>query len=748
GQNAGTIVDETATQIDVISPAGAAGIVDVTVVTPGGTSPTSAQDKFNYIVAPPAVLDVSPSVGPATGTVTITGTDLDGATAVDFGGVPAAIFSDTATQIVVTSPAGLVGTVDVTVTTPAGTSAISPADQFTSTPFPAVSSVDASIGPAAGGTEVFIYGTNLDGATAVKFGPNAATVVDDAATYIIAISPPGAAGTVDLTVTTQYGTTAISPADRFTYFGPPTANADNYTATQGSTLTVASPGVLANDTGPQGHALTAVQLTDPTHGTLSFGSDGSFTYTPDAGYLGPDSFTYQASDGIDNSAAATVSLTVGLATLTWTGTSNGNWTDPQWTGSGLPYPDSTANAVVGTAVSVVQVTSAQAANALGISHGAQVAVGSGASLSVTTDTSVTDGGSLNVDPNGVFSIGGILTLDTGGSLNGGSVAAAAFQLNDGAASANLSGPGSLTKDTNGTVTLSGTESYAGGTAINGGTLVVANGGSLPVGTNLTIGPNGAGELASGVNQIVGGIDGMGTLQVDSGSNLMANHIMLGALTIGGTADAPAMVTIAASDASGNPLAAAATESEAGAAAASTPSIGDANTGAVATQTAAVAPGELAPCAPQIAVAVENAEVVAQPVNQPNLNQTVLLAVVKSADSKPFLASFLLGQDRPSNGPLSVVASSSAAAALSPAHMLQQTDSNSESVLGATGRDDSAVQPSFTHAAIDAALMDSDFAAAVDDGLLDLLVGDLHARGSDGTPANSSWTDQLAADWQA
>jgi autotransporter-associated beta strand protein len=558
GQNAGTIVDETATQIDVSSPAGAAGVVDLTVVTPGGTSAPSAQDKFTYIVPPPFILGVTPSIGPAPSAVTITGTDLDGATEVDFNDAfgnafVGTIVSDTATQIVVTSPANIVGTVDVTVTTPAGTSGVSPVDQFTSTPFPAVSSVDASIGPTAGGTEVFIYGTNLDGATAVKFGQTAATVVDDAATYIIAISPPGAAGMVDLTVTTQYGTTAISPADRFTYFGPPTANADSYTTTQGSTLTVAAPGVLANDTGPQGYPLTADQLTDPTHGTLSFGSDGSFIYAPGAGYLGPDSFTYQVSDGIDSSAAATVSLTVGLATLTWTGTSNRNWTDPQWSGSGLSYPDSTANAIVDTAVSVVQVTSAQAANGLAISNGGQVAVGPGASLSVTTDTSVTAGGAINVDPNGVFSTGGTLTLDTGGSLTGGAVAASNYQFNDGVAGANLSGPGGLTKNTNGTVQLLGTNSYAGGTAINGGTLIVASGGALPVGTNLTIGPNGMGELASGVNQIVGGIDGMGNLQCDSSSSLTANHITLVSLVIGGTADAPARVTIAASDASGNPL---------------------------------------------------------------------------------------------------------------------------------------------------------------------------------------------------
>jgi autotransporter-associated beta strand protein len=242
----------------------------------------------------------------------------------------------------------------------------------------------------------------------------------------------------------------------------------------------------------------------------------------------------------------------GSATLTWKGISNGNWTDPQWSGASLPYPDNTANAIIDTA-NIVQVTSAQAAYSLAISGGGQVAVGAGASLAVTTNVSVTASGVLNVIPGGMFSSGGTLTLDTGGSIIGGSVSAAAFQLNGGTVSANLSGPGGLTKSTNGTITLSGSNSYAGGTVINGGTLILANAGALPTGTNLTIGAGGAGELASGVNQVVGGIDGSGSLIVNSGGNFTANHIVLGALVIGGTASAPAVVTIAPSDASGNPL---------------------------------------------------------------------------------------------------------------------------------------------------------------------------------------------------
>ena len=63
----------------------------------------------------------------------------------------------------------------------------------------------------------------------------------------------------------------------------------------------------------------------------------------------------------------------------------------------------------------------------------------------------------------------------------------------------------------------------------------------------------AGVLVSGTHQQVGKIDGTGTTQVNAGSDLTANHIIQSALVIGGAAGSPALVAIAASDASGNPL---------------------------------------------------------------------------------------------------------------------------------------------------------------------------------------------------
>ena len=73
---------------------------------------------------------------------------------------------------------------------------------------------------------------------------------------------------------------------------PPTANPDAYSTGQDTPLTVTAPtGVLANDVGGSGGALTAALVGGPAHGTLTLNPDGSFTYTPTAGYNGPDAFT-------------------------------------------------------------------------------------------------------------------------------------------------------------------------------------------------------------------------------------------------------------------------------------------------------------------------------------------------------------------------------------------------------------------------------------------------------------------------
>ena len=90
----------------------------------------------------------------------------------------------------------------------------------------------------------------------------------------------------------------------------PTAENDNYVLDQDSTIIVPAPGVLFNDSDVEGEALTAELVSGPTQGELTMASDGSFVYTPNAGYVGLDSFTYRAKDGVLFSNEATVQLTI------------------------------------------------------------------------------------------------------------------------------------------------------------------------------------------------------------------------------------------------------------------------------------------------------------------------------------------------------------------------------------------------------------------------------------------------------
>jgi uncharacterized repeat protein (TIGR01451 family) len=93
----------------------------------------------------------------------------------------------------------------------------------------------------------------------------------------------------------------------------PVATNDSYSVAENAVLTRPAPGVLGNDTDADGDTLNAVLVNSPAHGALTFKADGSFVYTPTASYHGPDSFTYKANDGMQDSNTATASITVNAA---------------------------------------------------------------------------------------------------------------------------------------------------------------------------------------------------------------------------------------------------------------------------------------------------------------------------------------------------------------------------------------------------------------------------------------------------
>ena len=92
---------------------------------------------------------------------------------------------------------------------------------------------------------------------------------------------------------------------------PPTALNDNYNMDQDTTLSVAVPGVLGNDSDPDGDTLNVVLVGGPASAqSFALHADGSFDYTPNPGFIGMDTFTYKANDGSADSNVATVTIAI------------------------------------------------------------------------------------------------------------------------------------------------------------------------------------------------------------------------------------------------------------------------------------------------------------------------------------------------------------------------------------------------------------------------------------------------------
>jgi streptogramin lyase len=237
-----TVVD--ANHITATAPAGS-GTVHVSVTNAVGTSAMNDADRFTYPSpggAAPAVTVVAPWSGTGGTPVTILGQGFTGATAVHFGDVAAATFTVTDdAHIVVTAPEGS-GNVDVTVTTPKGTSANVAADTFVyidpNTVAPIVGSVSPAAGSRLGGTAVTVTGSGFTNATAVFFGTKAAVFTITDGTHIAATAPAATPGAVDVRVVTPAGTSAVAvPDDRFTYLAPDDNQAPVPAVTAPATIT-------------------------------------------------------------------------------------------------------------------------------------------------------------------------------------------------------------------------------------------------------------------------------------------------------------------------------------------------------------------------------------------------------------------------------------------------------------------------------------------------------------------------------
>jgi hypothetical protein len=133
---------------------------------------------------------------------------------------------------------------------------------------------------------------------------------------VITWTPGQGPGTNTMTtVVTDNGEPPLSATNSFVVVVmpapvPPVALDDTYDLGGDPVLHVSAPGVLNNDTDPQGASLTASLVTPPQQGVLVFQPTGAFEYTPTNHFVGVDTFTYQASNGWTNCHPATVSVAV------------------------------------------------------------------------------------------------------------------------------------------------------------------------------------------------------------------------------------------------------------------------------------------------------------------------------------------------------------------------------------------------------------------------------------------------------
>ncbi|SEO65049.1 IPT/TIG domain-containing protein [Mucilaginibacter gossypiicola] len=235
GVAAASFTVNSATSITAVTGSGKSG--DITIITPSGTAAKSGF-TYNSTSSTPTITSFTPTTAGSKQTVTITGTNFTGATAVTFGGVAASSFTvNSATSVTAVLASGASG--NIVITTPGGTAT---ATGFVFIQAPSI----ASFTPTAAGSKqtVTIIGTNFTGANAVTFGGVAASSFTvNSATSITAVVALGASG--DIVITTPGGTATANGfvftlAPSIVSFTPSTAGSKQTVTVTGTNFTGAT----------------------------------------------------------------------------------------------------------------------------------------------------------------------------------------------------------------------------------------------------------------------------------------------------------------------------------------------------------------------------------------------------------------------------------------------------------------------------------------------------------------------------
>lgn len=267
GVPATSIVVASDTSITAVTGAHVAGPVDVVVVGPNGSS--NLTNGFTYVGPPVSTLT---SIAPVSGTtlggtsVTLTGTNLTGATDVTFDSVSATNLAVVnSTTVTVDAPAHAAGAVNVAITTPLSTATLTNA--YTYILLPAITSISPTTSTTAGGTGFTLTGASLGSTTGVTFGGVSATsVVVVNSTTVTGVTPAHAAGAVNVV--------AVGPGN------PTLTNGYTYAASAlGQSVTGGMIGCLGG-----GLANYVITTTDTSVGITWGGSSTAF-YDLDDGQL-------------------------------------------------------------------------------------------------------------------------------------------------------------------------------------------------------------------------------------------------------------------------------------------------------------------------------------------------------------------------------------------------------------------------------------------------------------------------------
>jgi FG-GAP-like repeat/IPT/TIG domain/Secretion system C-terminal sorting domain len=300
GVAAQSFVVNSSTSITAVVGTGASG--SVAVSNPVGSGSLAG---FTFNTAPPTINAIAPGLGVAGISVIITGTNFTGATAVSFGGVPAASYTvNSSTSITAIVGTGASGNVEVV--TPAGTATYG---AFTFLPTPTITSFSPTSGGQ--GTVMTITGTNFTFLQNISIGglPVASLVSANATTLVVTVGT-GASGNV--VVTTQGGGVASSPG--FIFIPAPTIGSFTpASAGTGSTVTITGTNFTGATSvsfgGTAASSFTVVNATSIT-AVIGAGATGNVNITTPGGTASIPGFIYTVVTSVRNVNSNSVELKV------------------------------------------------------------------------------------------------------------------------------------------------------------------------------------------------------------------------------------------------------------------------------------------------------------------------------------------------------------------------------------------------------------------------------------------------------